>query len=132
MGRSLVAIAAALLVGIAGCGEGGPPAGVIDLSPSELRARLGDSSALVAIDVRTPEEFAEGHVPGAINIPVDQIVERISEVRAPHGMALYCKLGPRSRRGEAALLAAGYGPLFHLDGGFMAWQAQGLPVERAP
>jgi len=106
------------------------------LAPSigvtELSAQRESGPAPVVIDVRTPEEYAAGHVPGAINIPFDQVAERIGEVDAPHGVALYCMMGPRARKGESALLAAGYESVFHLEGGLAAWQAAGLPVETTP
>jgi phage shock protein E len=80
--------------------------------------------------VRSVEEFDSGHIPGAVNIPFDEIAKRIGEVEAPNGVALYCMIGPRARKGEAALLATGYEDVFHLEGGLSAWQAAGLPVER--
>lgn len=102
------------------------------LSPAELNARRASATEPVVIDVRTPAEFQTGHIPGALNIPFDQVAERISEIDAPHGIALYCMLGPRARKGEAALLEAGYTSVFHLEGGLSAWQAAGLPVDAAP
>ncbi|MEO1935240.1 MAG: rhodanese-like domain-containing protein [Myxococcales bacterium] len=54
---------------------------------------------------------------------------RISEVEAPNGVALYCMMGPRARKGEAALLEAGYASIHHLDGGLAAWKAADLPVK---
>jgi rhodanese-related sulfurtransferase len=107
-----------------------PSASVPILSPAELNAKVQAGAAPVVIDVRTPEEYAAGHVPGALNIPVGEVTARVPEVAAPHGVALYCMVGPRARKGEAALLAAGYrGALYHLEGGLAAWQASGLPVE---
>jgi rhodanese-related sulfurtransferase len=100
------------------------------IAPSELSARRTAGTAPVIIDVRTAEEYATGHIPGALNIPFDQVAERISEVGAPHGVALYCMVGPRARKGEAALLTAGYKTVFHLEGGLAAWQAAGLPTDR--
>ncbi len=78
------------------------------------------------------EEYASGHIPGAVNVPFDQVVQRIAEVDGSHGVALYCMVGPRARKGESALLAAGYEQVFHLEGGLAAWQAAGLPVEGTP
>ena len=99
------------------------------ISAADLHDRRKSGDAPVVIDVRTPAEYAAGHVPGAINIPFDQVAERISEVDAPHGVALYCMVGPRARKGESALLAENYQKVFHLEGGLSAWQAAGLPVD---
>jgi rhodanese-related sulfurtransferase len=99
------------------------------IGAAELHAQRELGVAPVVIDVRTPAEYASGHVPGALNIPFDQVAQRIAEIDAPHGVALYCMVGPRARKGESALLAAGYESVFHLEGGLAAWQAAGLPVE---
>jgi len=110
-----------------------PSTAVPSLSPVDLEARVKAGTAPVIIDVRTPQEYAASHVPGALNISFEEIGARISEVHAPNGVALYCMVGPRARKGEAALLAAGYrGALYHLEGGFAAWQASGLPVASGP
>lgn len=101
------------------------------IAPAELAARRADGTAPVVIDVRTPEEFGAGHIPGALNIPFDRVAEEITEVDAPHGVALYCMVGPRARKGEAALLGAGYTSVLHIEGGLAGWQAAGLPVESA-
>ncbi len=103
---------------------------VQSIAPVDLQARRDAGTAPVVIDVRTAEEYATGHIPGAVNIPHDQIADRISEVEAEHGVALYCMVGPRARMGEAALLGSGYTSVFHIEGGLAAWQASGLPVER--
>jgi rhodanese-related sulfurtransferase len=102
------------------------------ISPAELHAQREAGVAPVVIDVRTTEEFDSGHVPGAINIPFDQVADRIGEVDAPHGVALYCMIGPRARKGEAALLAAGHEKVLHLEGGLAAWKSAGLPVTGDP
>jgi rhodanese-related sulfurtransferase len=104
---------------------------VTSISAVELHEQRVSGAAPVVIDVRTPDEYASGHIPGAVNIPFDQVTERIGEIEAPHGYALYCMVGPRARKGESALLAAGYEKIFHLEGGFSAWQAADLPVEGA-
>ena len=109
-------------------------AGVFDraprVSPEELRALRESAEAPVVIDVRSAEEYAAGHIPGALHIPYAEVAARISEVDAPHGVALYCMVGPRARKGEAALLAAGYRAVLHVEGGFSAWREAGFPVER--
>ena len=109
-----------------------PPEQAPTITPAELQARRESGKAPVVIDVRSAAEFATGHIPGAVNIPVDEVAARISEVEAPNGVALYCMIGPRARKGEAALLASGYESVLHIEGGLAAWKANGLPVEGPP
>ena len=67
------------------------------------------------VDVRTAEEFASGHVPGAINIPYDQIARRASEIGPPSTqVVLYCRTGRRSGIAVEALQKAGYEKLYDL------------------
>ena len=100
------------------------------ITPQELEARLAAGGAPLVVDVRTPEEYATGHVPGAINVPVDEVAKRAAELTGRGPLALYCARGPRARAGEAALARAGATDLLHLEGGFTAWEAAGLPVAR--
>lgn len=118
-----------LLLGPA-CGRTTAAPEAESIEPAQLQARLESGDAPVVIDVRTAEEYAAGHIPGALNIPFEQVAERISEVDAPHGVALYCMRGPRAHKGEAALLASGYERVLDVEGGFAAWESSGLPVER--
>ena len=124
-----IAIALVFFMGVPALAESEAPLEAPGISPSELSARRASGTAPVVIDVRTPEEYAVGHVPGALNIPFDQVAGRISQVDAPNGVALYCMRGPRARMGETALLGAGYSSVLHLEGGLAAWQAAGFPVE---
>jgi rhodanese-related sulfurtransferase len=101
-----------------------------NISPADLNARVQEGKAPLIVDVRTPEEFRSGHIPGAINIPHDKIAEHVGELRSEHGVALYCMVGPRARLGEQALRKAGLEEVLHIEGGLSAWQASGLPVER--
>ena len=122
-------IAIVLGVLIETVGTAADPEEAPNVTPAELAALRESGVAPVVIDVRSSEEYASGHIPGAVNIPFDQVADRIAEVDAPHGVALYCMIGPRARKGESALLAASYPKVFHLEGGLAAWQAAGLPVE---
>ena len=125
-----IIISIVLLLGAPAFAWAESPAEAPSITPATLDARRTAGDAPVVIDVRTPAEYAEGHIPGALNIPFDQVAGRISGVDAPNGVALYCMVGPRARKGEAALLAAGYAPVLHIEGGLAAWQADGLPIER--
>lgn len=131
--RPLVIVVALCALGTAACGSGaGDSREAPSITPAALQARLQSSAAPLVVDVRTREEYASGHIPGALNIPFDEIPARLSEIDAPNGVALYCMVGPRARKGEAALLNAGHRSVLHLEGGFAAWQSNGLPVERMP
>ena len=100
------------------------------ISPQELQTRMAKGDAPLVVDVRTPEEFRAGHIPGAINVPHDQVAARAAELSGEHGVAMYCMKGPRARLGEQALERAGVEDVLHVEGGFSAWQAAGLPVEK--
>ena len=129
MGRFAIAVVLGALVAAAAFAQDPDSTKVTSISAVELHERRESGDAPVVIDVRTPDEYASGHIPGAVNIPFDQVAQRIAEIDAPHGVALYCMIGPRARKGESALLAAGYEKVFHLEGGLAAWQAADLPVE---
>lgn len=86
---------------------------------------------VVLYDVRTPGEYAGGHVPGAVNIPLDQLSSRMDEL-APHkGDAVYlvCASGNRSGKAATQLAAAGFSNPINVEGGTRAWQAAGKPLE---
>ncbi|MFC8347072.1 rhodanese-like domain-containing protein [Streptomyces sp. NPDC057280] len=84
------------------------------------------------VDVRTPGEFAGGHVPGAYNIPLDRLDEAAGALRAAAArgpLLIVCASGARSAQGRDRLGALGIEAL-SLDGGTRAWAAAGHPVER--
>ena len=82
-------------------GQSETPLVAPSITASELSERRASGAAPVVIDVRTSEEYASGHIPGALNIPFDQVAQRIFEIEARHGVALYCMVGPRARKGES-------------------------------
>ena len=94
-----------------------------------LARRQNHDSALVVVDVRTPEEFVTSHVPGAINIPHDQIGRRLAELPKDKDLVLYCRTGRRVAIAAGELTAKGYTRLQHLEGDMAAWLARGLPVD---
>ncbi len=82
----------------------------------------------VLLDVRTPAEFTSGHIPGAINISVQSLPDRLSEIPSDQPVVVYCRSGNRSAAAARILADAGYKEIYDL-GGIIAWTAQGLPVE---
>lgn len=84
------------------------------------------------IDVRTPEEFAAGHVPNAKNIPVDQIKARMKELESlkTADVAVICEVGGRSKAAATTLSEAGFTGIVDVQGGTRAWKAAGNTVEK--
>lgn len=97
---------------------------------ADLLKRLRAGEAIV-LDVRPTEEFLAGHLPGAINIPPDDVEERLAELSPDRPVVAYCR-GPYcvySVRAARILRARGVETNV-LEGGLPDWRAQGLPVER--
>jgi rhodanese-related sulfurtransferase len=88
----------------------------------------GDAAPFV-LDVRTPEEYVAGHVPGAVNIPYDQVGARLAEVPRDKDVVLYCRSGRRAAMAGEVLSGNGYTRLQHLEGDIAAWQERQRPVE---
>jgi rhodanese-related sulfurtransferase len=122
--KSLLLVA--LLVGSSvGCGERTAPT----ISPADLYERTTSAAAPVVLDVRTPEEYRTGHIPGAVNIPHTELASRLGELGTENGVVLYCMIGPRARLGEKTLMDAGVQNVLHLEGGMAAWREGGLSLE---
>ena len=81
----------------------------------------------VVIDVREPDEYVEGHVPGARLIPLGDIVERVDEVPTDTTVYLICQMGARSAKAAGYLLTQGVDAV-NVAGGTGAWVAAGEPV----
>lgn len=92
----------------------------------------GDQSKIpfMLLDVRTPEEYAEGHIAGAKLIPVQVLAEHLNEVPKDKQVYIYCKSGGRSSRASKLLASNGFTNIENIKGGFDAWKAAGYPVER--
>jgi rhodanese-related sulfurtransferase len=119
-------VLAALSAAVVWAAEGEAPS----ISPQELEARIAAGRAPLVVDVRSPQEFAAGHIPGAINVPYEEVGQRASELRGRGEVAMYCMKGPRARLGEVAFLKAGGESVLHVEGGYSAWAAAGLPVAK--
>jgi len=120
---ALVAAASASFVALAD-GE------VASLSQDAFLAlpQSGDKAPFV-LDVRAPEEYVTGHVPGAVNIPHDQIAARLAEVPKDKDVVLYCRSGRRAAMAGEVLSGNGYTRLQHLEGDIVGWQEKQRPIE---
>ena len=83
----------------------------------------------VIIDVREPDEFATGHAPAAVNIPLSQLGGRLDEVPTDQPVHLICQVGGRSAQATEALASRGIDAT-NVTGGTTAWISAALPVDR--
>lgn len=104
-------------------------AGRPDVSPAVVAELRDRADAPLLLDVRTPEEFAAGHVAGAVNIPHDQLAARLSEVEAADRpwVLVYCRSGKRAASAEDVLANAGV-EVRQMEGSWLRWEAEGRPV----
>lgn len=100
-----------------------------EVDAHELAAMLRDSAAMV-VDVREPDEFAGGHIPGAVNLPLSRFSPAALPVSGGRTLILSCAGGKRSAMALDKCATAEAVVDTHLAGGFGAWKMAGLPVER--
>jgi len=132
-----IAIAASMMLLAAAataCGMGDQSAGYenTDVHHAYQHWRQGEHAAIpfLMLDVRTPEEFAEGHIAGARLIPVQELEKRLAEVPKDRQVYVYCRSGARSARASRMLFRAGFTNIENVTGGIQAWQTAGYPVVR--
>jgi hydroxyacylglutathione hydrolase len=93
------------------------------LTVGELVDRRRDASDLVLVDVRKPAELEQGVIPGAVHIPLTQLVQRLGELNPARPTVVYCASGYRSMIAASVLASAGFGDVSDLLGGYTAWAA---------
>lgn len=99
----------------------------------ELKAQLVEQAgALQVVDVRRPGEFESGHVPGAINLPLDRLEVDLHRLDSTRPTAVVCAGGYRSSAGASLLERRGFRDLRDVIGGTSAWTAAGFPTEASP
>jgi len=102
-----------------------------DIAASEMQERIENGTAPVILDVRTAEEFEEGHLPGAINISHDELGDRLGELGIELGdeLVVYCRSGRRAGVAEELLGGAGYTNVRDLEGHWLEWVEAKRPIE---
>lgn len=106
-------------------------AGPEAIEPKALTERIAWADAsLVVLDVRTPAEYTEGHVPGAINIPHTELAARVAELQGARekDVVVYCRSGTRAEQALDVLGKAGFKRLYHLKGDYTRWTDEKRPV----
>lgn len=94
---------------------------MISITVTELKTRLQEKPTPKIIDVRSPEEFSTGSIPGAINIPTNQVLQRRDEFVSTEAVYVICHSGSRSKLVVLTLQAQGLKHLVNVSGGMSAW-----------
>jgi rhodanese-related sulfurtransferase len=102
---------------------------VNSVSPTEAQKKLGLKTKPFLLDVRQPEEYRSGHIPGAKLIPLGQLHERMNELPKNQEIICVCRSGNRSMSATRQLASAGYN-VTNLQGGMIAWSRSGFPVTK--
>ena len=100
---------------------------VPEVAPSAAQALL--EGGALALDVREPHEYAEGHVAGAVLVPLGQLVGKLGELPHSQTIVVVRRSGRRSSEAVRMLQAAGFSGALNLAGGTIAWREAGLPIE---
>jgi rhodanese-related sulfurtransferase len=109
---------------------GGAAAGHTLVSPADYKTRyMEDATPHTLVDVRTAEEFREGYIPGAINISLQELDQKLNRIPKDKPVIVYCRSGNRSSFAVNVLNQAGYTEVYDL-GGIIDWARQGLPINR--
>jgi len=108
------------------------PVGEASISAFDLDALIVAGNAPFILDVRTQKEFAEGHIPGAVNIPHTELEARIAELDGHKNdtIVLHCRSGRRAVTADEILQANGFMNITELEGHMLDWEAGGHPVEK--
>ena len=96
-----------------------------------IRQRAGQKD-FVILDVRTPEEFLDGHLSGAVNVNVlaPDFATRLGAMDRGKAYLVYCRTGNRSSRAVQAMQRLGFLRVYHMNRGIVEWQAKGFPLSR--
>ncbi len=99
------------------------------VSPSDAHKKLAQKPKPFLLDVRQPEEYRTGHIPGAKLIPLGELPARLKELPKNQEIIVVCQSGNRSLSATRQLAGSGYN-VVNLRGGMIAWSRTGLPVTR--
>ncbi len=132
-GLPVVLLALALLAGGCGGGEGAATAEAVieTISAADASALLASAPAgLVVLDVRTPEEFASGHLAGAVGLDfyATTFADDLAALDREVPYLLYCRSGNRSGEAREMMRSLGFAEVHEIAGGINAWVEAGLPV----
>ncbi|MGE5704766.1 MAG: rhodanese-like domain-containing protein [Clostridia bacterium] len=133
-GTSIFAAIALTTLLLAGCGASQPESkpisaeevaknekGYKDIDQAQAKALIEKKSVQI-VDVRTPEEFAEGHIEGAQLIPLQELEGRLKELKTDQAYLIVCRSGNRSAQASELLAKNGFTTIYNMTGGMNEWQ----------
>jgi rhodanese-related sulfurtransferase len=122
-----VVVSVVALVGLAGCSS--DTVAVTDIGAQQL-IEVAESGEVVVLDVRTPQEYAEGHVPGALNIDIASptFAEQIAALPTDETYVVYCRSGNRSAQAAEQMVQAGFTDVYNVDAGLATLASAGVPL----
>lgn len=123
----MVPVVVVMLVAVAGSAVA---AGFRNVPSTEVQRLMTEKKNLFLLDVRTPDEFRQARLKGAVLIPISEIERRIGEVPRNRPVLVYCAVGSRSSLAAGILAGKGYGEVYNMPDGIVGWYRNGLPVER--
>ena len=99
-----------------------------DISSREAKALLERNKNVFLLDVRTPQEFQQASLKGAVLIPIGEIERRLKEVPKSRPVLVYCAVGSRSRSAADFLARQGYAEVYTMSDGIVGWYRNGFPI----
>ena len=133
--KTLLLCLMGLALGLAACGGGETTVEEIDpagLAPSvdvDTVYALQDHPDVFLLDVREPDEYDASHIPGITLIPMGEVADRLSEIPTDQEVIVTCRTGNRSAQVVDFLRQQGYSNVHNMEGGIVAWEEAGYPVE---
>lgn len=133
---ALLMLASLFLVACGGATSNAPQLEEIDLSSLpdtvdvQTVAAIKDNPGVYLLDVREPDEYADGHIPGITLMPMGEVADRMSEIPKDKQVIVTCRSGNRSGQITDFLREQGFTNVHNMEGGIVAWEAAGFDVQQ--
>jgi rhodanese-related sulfurtransferase len=101
-----------------------------NVDSKQAKGILAQKGNMFLVDVRTPDEYRQAHLRGAVSIPLNDLKSRLGEIPKNRPVLVYCAVGARSAPAAGFLAMKGYQEVYHLTDGLVGWYKNGFPIER--
>lgn len=105
---------------LAGCGTGAAK-GYTTIEPEQLQSMIKQGEPMTIVDLREPELYAKGHIPGAINIPFETFQDKMNQLTTDQNVVFACHTGPMGDVTSKLLIEKGFTKVNNLNGGMAGW-----------